>query len=133
MDTQLEAATILVVDDDHDTVDTTALILEHTGFRTLSAYDAETAVKLASVFYPQVALLDLAMPGCDGFRLAGRLRQLPGMDNAVFICISGYGTAKDRLRSAEAGFNHHLVKPVHWNELLGLLARTNGAWMVCGP
>jgi len=123
MDSQLAPSTVLVVDDNRDTVDLTAAILKHHGFRALSAYDADTAIKAASVFCPQASLLDLGMPGCDGYQLVHILRQLPGMEHTLFICISGYGSDQDRERSLAEGFAYHLVKPVEWEEMLHLLGR----------
>jgi DNA-binding response OmpR family regulator len=111
---------VLVVDEDHDTADSTRFILNHMGYPVLVAYDASAALKLARANSPQVMLLDIK-PGGNGLALAQELRRLPGMEDALLICISGLGTAEDRRLSREAGCAHHLLKPVDWVELLELL------------
>jgi CheY-like chemotaxis protein len=115
---------VLVVDDDHDTADSTRFILNHMGYPVLAAYDASAALKLARASSPQVVLLDIEMPGGNGLELAQELRRLPGMEDALLICISGLGTAEDRRLSREAGCAHHLLKPVDWVELLELLEQS---------
>jgi DNA-binding response OmpR family regulator len=112
---------VLVVDEDHDTADSTRFILNHMGYPVLVAYDASAALKLARANSPQVMLLDITMPGGNGLALAQELRRLPGMEDALLICISGLGTPEDRRLSREAGCAHHLLKPVDWVELLELL------------
>jgi CheY-like chemotaxis protein len=74
------------------------------------------------VQHPQVALLDISLPGMDGYELARRLRSQPSLGQAVLVALTGWGLAEDRRRSKEAGFDHHLVKPVDLSELQDLLA-----------
>ena len=72
-------------------------------------------------FHPDIILLDLGMPGMDGFEVAGRIRGEPGNDNIYIVAVTGYGQAADRARSSEAGFNLHLTKPVEPDQLKKIL------------
>ncbi len=112
---------VLVVDDDRDTVDTTSFVIEAWGYQPLLAYDPETALTLASEHRPEAVLLDLAMPGMDGYTLASRLRRLPGMEKALLICVSGY--LEDANRARQAGCDRHFLKPAPLDELARMLAR----------
>jgi CheY-like chemotaxis protein len=117
-----EKMRILVVDDVRDTADTAVVILNHLGYQAIAAYDGEQALKIAALLPPHVVLLDIGMPKIDGYQLAFELRKLPGMDNALLICVSGYGTRADKDRAYEAGCAYHFIKPVDWEELGDLLA-----------
>ena len=112
---------VLVVDDEVDTADSSAMILAHYGYRADVAYHSEMALKIAGVRPPQAVLIDIAMPTCDGYFLARELRRLPGMQDALLICVSGYGTLEDRQKSREAGCQFHFIKPVDWQALLKTL------------
>jgi DNA-binding response OmpR family regulator len=114
-------APVLVVDDDRDTVESTVFFLNYMGFRAVGACSSEMALKIARLRHPRAVLLDLAMPGQNGAQLARSLRQLPGMDDALLICISGHGRGQDRQLALDAGCDYHMVKPVDPEELLGLL------------
>ncbi len=103
---------ILVVDDNADAADGMAMILEMEGDRVRVAYDGQGALKVAADFRPEIVLLDLGMPGLDGYEVARRLQQDPATRDAVLIAMTGWGQAQDRNRSAQAGFHHHVVKPV---------------------
>jgi CheY-like chemotaxis protein len=111
---------VLVVDDDPDTVASLRLLLEAWGFEAWTARDGQTALEMARAFPPDVVILDLAMPGLDGYAVARRLRQTT-TDGVCIICMSGYGAALDRQRSREAGCDHHLLKPADPEELRRLL------------
>ncbi len=102
---------VLVVDDNVDSADATAMLLATYGYEVRTAYDAATAVREAAAFAPQVALLDLSRPEPDGLALASRFKQMPETKNTLLIALSGYGQPDDIDRSKEAGFVHHLVKP----------------------
>jgi CheY-like chemotaxis protein len=111
---------ILVVDDNRDTADTEALLLRAHGHQVEVAHDGPTALELAHQFRPHVFLLDLGLPGLNGYEVAVRLRK-EGFANEPLIAISGYGQPDDRERCRQAGFDHHLVKPVENSALLALL------------
>jgi CheY-like chemotaxis protein len=101
----------LVVDDCPNTADSLALVLRWWGYRAAVAYDGPAALAVASADPPAAALLDLAMPGMDGCKLARRLRRLPGMGRALLIAITGYGEEGVVRRCHEAGIDLHLLKP----------------------
>ncbi len=112
---------ILVVDDNVDAADSLGMMLSLTGQEIRVAYDGSTALSLAETFRPQVYVLDLGMPGMDGCELARRLRERPGLDKGVLIALTGWGQEEDRRRSREAGFHHHMIKPVEYAPLMELL------------
>ncbi|MBA3541064.1 MAG: response regulator, partial [Deltaproteobacteria bacterium] len=112
---------VLVVDDNQDAAELLAELLSLSGCTTRVAHDGPTGLVLARDLDPEVALLDLGLPGMDGFELAKRLRaQQP---RVRIIAITGYGQASDRERSRSAGFDAHLVKPVNLEELSSLIAQ----------
>jgi DNA-binding response OmpR family regulator len=117
---------ILVVDDDADIADSTVMVLNAYGYDALPAYNAYTAVKIAGAMPPQVALLDLRMPACDGVELAGLLRRLPGLEEILLICLSGHASVEDKQRTSEAGFAYHFTKPVRWQELVAVIEKHKG-------
>jgi signal transduction histidine kinase/ActR/RegA family two-component response regulator len=114
---------ILVVDDHHDAGDSLATLLRLLGHEVRVAYDGQSGMEAARVFRPQVALLDIGMPGMDGIELGTRLRREPEFENLLMVALTGYGRDEDRQRSSEAGFNAHLVKPVDVATLNALLAQ----------
>jgi PAS domain S-box-containing protein len=103
---------ILVVDDSVDGAEMLATALSAKGYDTRVAHDAAVALRIAADFRPDVALLDIGLPVMDGYELAARLRELPDLNGMKLIALTGYGQESDRQRSREAGFDHHLVKPV---------------------
>jgi len=113
---------VLIVDDNHDAAESTALIVSASGHTVEVAYDGSMALNIAASFKPEVALLDIGLPGMDGYELAKRLRSLPGMENALLVAISGYGTEEDHRASQAAGLDCHLVKPVDPDTLARVLA-----------
>jgi CheY-like chemotaxis protein len=86
------------------------------------AYDGPTALVAVSAFQPEVVLLDIGMPGMDGFEVARRIRLHPKSRKVTLIALTGWGQEKDRRDSEAAGFDHHLIKPVDMDALQGLLA-----------
>jgi two-component system CheB/CheR fusion protein len=112
------------VDDLVDAAESLAALLRLAGHDVRTAHDGESALAQALEFEPQVVLLDLAMPRVDGFSVAGRLRQLPGMQNVCLIAISGYGRECDIAASRRAGFDAHLLKPVELHELEAAIAQS---------
>jgi len=114
---------ILIVDDCTDTTDSLALLMRAWGFDVDVANQGPAALQLAGARCPDVVLLDLGMPGMDGYEVARQLRCLPGVQNALLIAISGYGGKARECASREAGFDLHLTKPAdprHLRHLLNL-------------
>ena len=113
---------VLVVDDNADVAESLALLLKLAGHDARAAYDGQTALSLAQDFRPQIVFLDIGMPGMDGYEVCRRLRQQPGTEKALIVALTGWGQEKDRRLSRQAGFDHHLVKPVEPEALQALLA-----------
>ncbi len=113
---------ILVVDDNRDAAMAMAQLLEIAGHSVREAYDGEAALEAAAAFIPDAVLLDIGLPGLDGYEVAKRLREDPTLNRAMLVAISGYCQEEDRRRSREAGFDHHLAKPTDYRELLDLIA-----------
>ncbi|WP_166454936.1 hybrid sensor histidine kinase/response regulator [Duganella aquatilis] len=113
---------VLVVDDNQDAADSLGELLGALGYRPEVAYDPVQAIALAAAGMQDVAILDIGLPGMDGFELAGRLRQLPGGAALKLVALSGYGQENDKTRSRQAGFAAHLVKPINIAELQVALA-----------
>lgn len=109
---------MLIVDDNEDAAGSMALLQELRGHVTRTAPNGTEALRIAVEFIPQVVLLDIGLPGMDGFEVARRLRGLPAMKDAFLVALTGYGSQADRQRAKEAGFDEHLVKPADMN-LLG--------------
>jgi signal transduction histidine kinase/ActR/RegA family two-component response regulator len=111
---------ILLVDDNQDTVRSLARLLSLRGHEVATAFDGVAALKLAQEFRPDFLLLDLGLPGLDGYEVARRLRA-EGFPRTPIVAISGYAQENDRIRSREAGFNHHFAKPVDFEALADLI------------
>jgi signal transduction histidine kinase/CheY-like chemotaxis protein len=114
---------ILVVDDEVENADSLAMLLEAMGHEVRTAYGGEEALEVAAASRPHLVLLDLGMPRVDGFEAARRLRGQPGGQEIVLAAVTGWATEEDRHRTGQAGFNHHLVKPVGPPVLRDLLSR----------
>jgi CheY-like chemotaxis protein len=108
---------ILVADDNHDAAGSLALRLELAGHDVRTAPDGLEALAIARTFQPEVVLLDLGMPAMDGYETARHLRRLAWGKQTRLIALTGWGQQQDRLRTAEAGFDVHLVKPVSETDL----------------
>ncbi len=113
---------ILVVDDNEASAKTLSWTLEVIGHESKLAEDAETALETARAFRPDVILLDIGLPRISGYELCRRLRQMPETRDATIIAQTGWGQEEHRQRSREAGFDHHLVKPIDIQSLQQLLA-----------
>ena len=122
---EARACRVLVVDDNVDAATAMAAMLELDGHRVETAFDGPSALERAERFEPDVALLDSGMPGMDGRELARRLAARPWATGLVLVAVTGWGRETDRRRSAEAGFAHHLVKPVDPDEIAALLANVS--------
>ena len=103
---------ILVVEDNPDSAEAMQMLLEKLGHEVRVVADGRDALDVAMVLKPDVILLDIGLPGMDGYELAQRLRAAPETSAANIIAVSGYGQEKDRSRSLTMGFDLHLVKPV---------------------
>lgn len=115
------ALKVLVVDDNRDSADSACAIIRMLGYDAECAYDGTSALTTAARWQPDMVLLDLAMPGLDGYMTLGRLRKLPAMDRAHVVAMTGYGSKEDRHRTADAGFDGHLTKPVELDALTRLI------------
>jgi CheY-like chemotaxis protein len=112
------ARRILVVDDNHDAGNSLALILSFHSHLTEVASNGVDALAAIQRFNPHIILLDIGLPEMDGYKVARRIRQTRRGNDILLVAITGYGQPNDRLRSQEAGFDLHLVKPVNIPELL---------------
>jgi CheY-like chemotaxis protein len=113
----------LVVDDHRDAADMMATLLELGGHQVQVAYDGRDALEALATSEMDLALIDLAMPGMDGFEVARRVRQDPRMNRVCLVALTGFGQNQARERSIAAGFNHHLVKPIAVADLQAVITR----------
>jgi len=113
---------VLVVDDNVDAAVTLSMILEISGYTAKVAHDGYEALAVAQAFGPRVAFLDIGMPGMSGYETARAIRATPGLEDIVLVALTGWGAESDRQRSNEAGFDHHLTKPVQLDVVEALLA-----------
>jgi PAS domain S-box-containing protein len=113
---------ILVVDDNRDSSESLAILLQIMGHEVHIAYDGPNALESARTHHPDTVLLDIGLPGMSGHTVARRMRQELHMTGTLLVAMTGWGQEEDRKRSREAGFDHHLVKPVEPNALEALLA-----------
>jgi CheY-like chemotaxis protein len=116
------AQRVLIVDDNRDSADSLALLLELAGSQTRVAYDGLGALDEAAAFRPELVLLDIGLPRLNGYEVARRMRTQPGGESIMLVALTGWGQEEDRRRSKEAGFDGHLVKPVDPATLTRLLA-----------
>ena len=117
---------VLVVDDNRDSAESLALLLQVTGYVVEIAYDGIEAVQAAAKFLPDVVLLDIGMPNLNGYDAARQIRQQTWGRDMVLIALTGWGQEQDRERTRAAGFDAHLLKPVDHAVLLKLLASIPG-------
>ena len=108
---------VLVVDDDTDTVDSTALLFEMRGYDVRAVSDGARAIAVAQAFCPHLTLLDIGMPNTDGYEVARRLQQIGCVEQGLLVAVTGFTQPADRVRCAEAGFDLHLAKPVDFDLL----------------
>lgn len=114
---------ILVADDNQDAADSLAMLLQSTGHDVRTAHGGHSALVLANEFHPDIALLDVGMPDLNGHEVASKLRQTSWGKAIRLIAITGWGQEEDKRRALEAGFDHHLTKPVDFQRLEALLER----------
>lgn len=117
---------ILVVDDNRDAAESLGMLLKLLGAEVQVAYDGPEALQVIGAFRPAIILLDLGMPGMDGYEVARQLRQRPEGRDATLIALTGWGQEEDRRRSKAAGFDHHLIKPADRSVLESLLVTVDG-------
>lgn len=112
---------ILIIDDNADASQALAMLLAIQGHEVETRLDGVSGIEAAATFKPEFVLLDIGLPGMDGYQVARMLRASETDRNLVLVAVTGYGLPADRVRSAEAGFDHHLTKPVDMNTLTRLL------------
>lgn len=113
---------ILVVDDNEDAADSLGELLAMLGNEVRTAYDGEAGIALAAQFRPDVILMDLGMPKLNGYEAARRLRQQAWGQDILLVALTGWGQEGERKQSADAGFDHHLVKPLRLDDLMQLMS-----------
>jgi signal transduction histidine kinase len=122
----IEPRRVLVADDNEDAAEALSLQLQLAGHEVRTVYNGVEALGVAKTFRPHVVLLDLGMPRMDGYEAARQMRGQPWGKRATLIALTGWGQQQDRQRTAEAGFDVHLVKPVDESELLRVMATARG-------
>lgn len=111
---------VLVVDDNHDAADSLTALLELDGFDARTVYDGNAAIAAVEAQVPDLIVMDLGMPGMDGYETARAIRQKPGAERILMLALTGWGQGDARRRTMEAGFDHHLVKPVELEQIVRL-------------
>ena len=112
---------ILVIDDDQDAANATALLIEDMGGESRVAYDGESALAMLQGYQPEVILLDIGMRGLDGYETCQRIRRVLGT-RVVLVALTGFGQEQDKEKTTRAGFDAHLTKPADGAALAGILA-----------
>jgi len=112
---------ILVVDDNLDAAKFLSILLNLTGNEIHTAHDGQEAVEMAEAIRPDVILLDIGLPKLNGYEACSKIRKQPWGKNIIIVALTGWGQEEDRLKSKEAGFNGHMVKPVDHTDLMKLL------------
>jgi CheY-like chemotaxis protein len=116
-------ARVLVVDDNVDAAETLSTFLDMIGMEARSVNDGAAAVQAALDFAPDLVLLDIGLPGMNGYEVARAMRQQPKLAGVTLVALTGWGADDDRRRAMEAGFNHHLTKPVDLSVLEEMLQK----------
>ncbi len=117
---------LLIVDDNRDAADSLALLLGLEGHEVRVAYAGRPAIEVAHEFKPELAILDLGLPDLSGYDVARLLRQDPALARIELIALTGWGQEEHRKRALEAGFDHHVTKPVDLDQLARLLGKRTG-------
>ena len=119
---------ILLADDNEDFAELTGRLLERKGGHKVKVvYDGPAALAAARAFQPEVAFLDIGLPGINGYELAQQLRKEPGLEEVLLVALTGYGQEEDRRRALAVGFDEHLTKPTRFDTLQRVLAERAGA------
>jgi CheY-like chemotaxis protein len=123
--------TVLIADDNRDTVETLSALLRIKGHHVIEARCGAEALEQGQQWRPRVLILDIGMPGPDGYEVARRIRREPWGHQAILIAYSGWCRTEDRQRALAAGFDYHVTKPIDPDALLGLFASTSAAQKEC--
>ena len=119
----MKSKVVLIADDNRDAAETLGLVLGLSGYQVLLAYDGRQALEVAERERPGAVVLDIGMPGLNGYQVAQAIRGQPWGANVLLIALTGWGLVGEQQKeSDEAGFDHHLVKPVDPDVLEKLLA-----------
>jgi CheY-like chemotaxis protein len=118
---------VLVVDDNVDSAETVGFVLRRLGHQTRTEYDGAAAVAAADAFRPDLILLDIGLPGMSGHEVAREIRQTPWGGTTTIIAVSGWGEESDRKQSREAGFDHHVTKPLDYEGVQRILTTLEGS------
>ena len=114
---------VLVVDDNRDAADALHMLIEGHGHTARVTYSGADAVRAADEFAPDIVLCDLGLPGMDGYEVARQLRARPAHGSTTLVAVTGWGSDGDKRKSSDAGFNHHLVKPIDFDEVETILSQ----------
>ena len=117
-------APVLIVDDNRDAADSLAIIIQSGGHEVAVAYDSETGFELARKVLPKIIFHDIGLPVVDGYAAALQLRRDPRFAQTILVALTAYDSAPDRDRSLAAGFDFHIVKPIHFEDLKRILELT---------
>jgi CheY-like chemotaxis protein len=120
VEAEVVASRILVVDDNADAADMLAELLTIDGHQVKVAYSGQQALERAAEFQPAYVFLDIGLPDMSGYQVATRMRELPGLESAFLIALTGYGQARDRELAMNAGFDEHVVKPMDFAKISSL-------------
>jgi signal transduction histidine kinase/DNA-binding response OmpR family regulator len=123
-DDALDGVRVVIVDDNRDVAESTALVLRLSNCDVQVAFDGRSGIDLVRAVRPDAVLVDIGLPGMDGFEVAKHIRAQPEHRRTLLVAVSGYGQGEHRLMSNDAGFDHHLVKPINPAALTHLLAST---------
>jgi CheY-like chemotaxis protein/two-component sensor histidine kinase len=126
VDGRMRGLRVLLVEDNRDGAELLARVLRLQGHEIRVAHDGASALAMAGDFRPQVVISDIGLPGLDGYELARRLRGAPELGCPLLVAVTGYGRREDVARAGDAGFDHHLVKPVDVGTLMDLLVGPAG-------
>ena len=122
-----ERLKVLIADDNRDAADSLAILLRGDGHEVRAVYDGNAALEAARDFLPDAALLDIGMPGLSGYEVADRIRAEAWGRELMLIALTGWGQAQDKARALDAGFDHHVTKPVEPERLQTLLSSSRKA------
>lgn len=122
-DAAVKSFRVLVVDDNTDAAESLSDLLQIGGHTTRVANDGHQAIRMAREFQPHLVFLDIGIPGKNGYEVARALRKTPGLEQVTLAALTGWGAEEDRVRSKDAGFDHHFTKPAEFELINGLLSQ----------